>query len=144
MAATFCCSMKLLSRGPYEHTFGCADCQRRHEDIHKGLLSIVIHSQQCLTHIIEVGGGVQIANLFKDMDEFKSLVRSVAAPGLILNQESDAPRGQSPPELMAADMQDGEGYAIPMSAHQVHQDQPEVVNALLLKFLRTKVCHVQV
>ena len=41
-------------------------------------------------------------------------------------------------------VQDGEGHAVPMSRHQVHQDQPEAVNKLLLDYLQNKVCHVQV
>ena len=46
--------------------------------------------------------------------------------------------------LQQAVLQDGEGHAVPMSRHQVHQDQPEAVNTLLLNFLQNKVCHVQV
>ena len=38
-------------------------------------------------------------------------------------------------------VQDGEGFAVPMSKHQVHQDQPEAVNNLVLQFLQQKVCH---
>ena len=36
--------------------------------------------------------------------------------------------------------QDGQGFSIPHSEHQVHQDQPEAVNRLLLDFLQQKVC----
>ncbi|KAK9827466.1 hypothetical protein WJX74_004109 [Apatococcus lobatus] len=85
-----------------------------------------------------------IGKLVKDMEELKSLIRSISAPALIIDQESKAPPGKTGPELMAADMQDGEGHAIPMSFHQVHQDQPDAVNEYLLDFLRRKVCHVQV
>ena len=44
----------------------------------------------------------------------------------------------SPNEVV---VQDGEGFAVPMSKHQVHQDQPEAVNHLILQFLQQKVCH---
>ena len=87
---------------------------------------------------------MQIAELVKNIEELKSLVRSVSCPALIVDQESKAPPGKTGPELMAADMQDGEGHAIPVSYHQVHQDQPDAVNRLLLEFLRRKVCHVHV
>ena len=87
---------------------------------------------------------LQIAQLVKDMEELKAMVRSISAPALIIDQESKAPPGKTGPELMAADMQDGEGHAIPESFHQVHQDQPDAVNDLLLKFLRAKVCHARV
>ena len=40
-------------------------------------------------------------------------------------------------------VQDGEGFAVPMSKHQVHQDQPEAVNNLVMQFLQQKVCHGQ-
>ena len=38
-------------------------------------------------------------------EEFRRLVQSVSVPGLIINKESVVPPGQSPAELMAADMQ---------------------------------------
>lgn len=95
-------------------------------------------------HVLTSAPGLQIGQLVKDMEELKSMVRSISAPALIIDQESKAPPGKTGPELLAADMQDGEGHAIPESFHQVHQDQPEAVNDLLIKFLRAKVCHAQV
>ena len=41
------------------------------------------------------------------MDDFFARVRAVQAPALIIDQESSAPAGQSPPERMAAEMQVG-------------------------------------
>ena len=83
----------------------------------------------------------QIGWFLKDFEAFKAMVRKIEAPGLIVNQASSAPPGQSSPELMAADMQDGQGFAVPVSFHQVMQDQPEAVTELILDFLRAKVCH---
>ena len=37
-------------------------------------------------------------------------------------------------------MQDATIRYIPEAMHQVHQDQPEAVNRLLLEFLQHKVC----
>ncbi len=90
------------------------------------------------------GGYVQIGKVFIDLKTFTRMVKSIQAPALIIDQESKEPRGKSAPELMAASMQDAEGHAIPNSNHQVHQDQPEAVNDILLRFLKTKVCHVKV
>ena len=38
-------------------------------------------------------------------------------------------------------VQDAEGFAVPRAGHQVHQDQPEAVNQLIMRFLQTRVCH---
>ena len=92
----------------------------------------------------DVAVAPQIGTFLKDFDAFKAMVRKVEAPGLIINQESSAPAGQSSAELMAADMQDGQGCAVPVSYHQVMQDQPDAVNKLILDFLKTKVCHTRV
>ena len=41
------------------------------------------------------------------MEGFFARVRAVQAPTLIIDQESSAPAGRSPPERMAAEMQVG-------------------------------------
>ena len=87
---------------------------------------------------------LQISTFFKDLPAFKAMVGRIEAPALCIDQESDAPAGQAPPELLAGIMQDAQGFAVPLSYHQVHQDQPGAVNALILTFLRTKVCHTRV
>ena len=40
-------------------------------------------------------------------------------------------------------MQDAQGFAVPTAYHQVHQDQPQVVNKLIMDFLHSKVCHIK-
>ena len=87
---------------------------------------------------------MQIGDFFQDWEAFRTMVQRIEAPGLVIDSETTAPLGQSPAELMAADMQDGQGFAVPVSYHQVHQDQPEAVNELILSFLKTKVVHTRV
>ena len=67
--------------------------------------------------------------------EFVAMVKRVKAPALCIDQESDAPPGQSPPELLAAEMQNAQGFAVPVSYHQVHQDQPNEVSGLILGWI---------
>ena len=48
---------------------------------------------------------LQISQLLLPWKDFVAKVRAVQAPALIIDQESAAAAGQSPPERMAADMQ---------------------------------------
>ena len=86
---------------------------------------------------------LQIPWIHKDLPAFLEMIRKVEVPGLCIDQEADEPVGQSPPDLLAAAMQDAQGFAVPASNHQVHQDQPVAVNTLMLTFLRTELCHTK-
>lgn len=53
------------------------------------------------------------------------------------------PPAHAPVSDVAMLAQDGIGYSIPEAEHQVHQDQPEAVNRVILDFLQQKVCHAE-
>ena len=82
---------------------------------------------------------LQISTFFEALPALKAMVGRIEAR--CIDQEPDAPAGQS---CWPASCRMRRALPCPSATTRCTLGQPEAMNALILTFLRTKVCHTRV